>query len=349
MMEFLAGSEKRFFDFISNITDKDKIAVISHGDMDGMVPVLIIERVLGKIDFLEFPDPKKDIILSLISQLKKSKINKIIITDLNLNNESSDTQKELEKFAEILIIDHHQAVKDFNTEKTVFILTEKKFNVGLSTYYLFRKFQNLDSIDFMAAISVITDYSWEENAEFLKEIEKKYKLKPEKDIHESDLGKFTRIIEYCNAFFRKSPLKFYKLLKQVKNLCDVCKLVKYSNKVEKDIENTSKDFLKNKETYNWGYLYNDKSKYSIAIKAISSLKDLEQNKLFVTYRKEDDGLVHISARRQDSKLNCADVLKQAVKGLREASAGGHVPAAGGRVMTKDFKKFKENLINLLGN
>lgn len=49
-MKFLAGSEKRFFDFISNLTDKDKIALLSHNDGDGIVSALIASKVLGKID-----------------------------------------------------------------------------------------------------------------------------------------------------------------------------------------------------------------------------------------------------------------------------------------------------------
>jgi oligoribonuclease NrnB/cAMP/cGMP phosphodiesterase (DHH superfamily) len=343
------GDEKKLNSFISQITKKDKIAIISHKDLDGMVPVLIFEKVFGKIDILEFDSPKKDLILNLIPKLKEEKITKVIITDLNLNNEQPETQVKLEEFAEVLIIDHHQSIKDFNSSKTVFMLTEKKFNAGLSTYCLLGKFKPLDSIDFLVAMSIITDHNWNDNAKFIKMIEKKYGLKEAGDINKSELGIFTIILGNYNTFLKEDPFKFYNILRKINSLKDIKKLEKYSEEVEKDIKNTKEDFLKNKEDHIWGYIYHDKSKYGVATKAIRESAIYKDSDLVIVYREKDDGVVHMAARRDDGKLNCADILKKAIFGLRDASGGGHIPAAGARVRKEDFLEFKKNLIKILGN
>ena len=98
--------------------------------------------------------------------------------------------------------------------------------------------------------------------------------------------------------------------------------------------------------FSWGYLYEDKSKYGVGIRAVKGI--ISDNQLFIAYKQNDDGLVHMGARRNDQQLNCAEVLKKAVSGLEGATAGGHVPAAGARCKKEDFNQFKKNLIKILG-
>ena len=52
--EWLVGNEKRFSDFISELNDKDRVALISHGaDIDGIVSAKIIDSVINP-DFIKF-------------------------------------------------------------------------------------------------------------------------------------------------------------------------------------------------------------------------------------------------------------------------------------------------------
>ena len=343
-MERLYGDERRFVEFVSNIDKNDRIGVISHDDLDGMVPVRIIKRIFGKIDFLQFEGPRKDMVLNLIPELKKRKINKILVSDVNLNNEHIETQQKIEKFAEILIMDHHQAVRDFNSEKTVFILSKKECNAGLLVYELFSKLQNLEDLDFLAAMSVIADHNWEANIDFIKKVEKKYGLQTSENFKESEIWGLEHILANCNQYFREDSMKFYELLKGVNKIQDISKFEKYSKFIEDDLEKAKKDFLKNAEKYSWGYLFEDRSKYSLATKAAEGLKD---NEFLIVYKTKKDGTISLSARRQDKKMNCAEILKKAIYGLEGATAGGHIPAAGARFKKEYFKKFKENLIKLM--
>ena len=45
-MKLEFGSEKRFFDFIKELNDKDKVALISHTDLDGIVAAKVKNSVV---------------------------------------------------------------------------------------------------------------------------------------------------------------------------------------------------------------------------------------------------------------------------------------------------------------
>ncbi|MEK6881737.1 MAG: hypothetical protein AABY22_19120 [Nanoarchaeota archaeon] len=75
IFEFGAGSEKRFFDFIGNLAD-EKIALISHTDLDGLISAKITNQVV-KADFLRFVD-YSDLNETLAAELKKMKMKKVI-------------------------------------------------------------------------------------------------------------------------------------------------------------------------------------------------------------------------------------------------------------------------------
>ncbi|MBN2112086.1 hypothetical protein JW707_03220, partial [Candidatus Woesearchaeota archaeon] len=58
-------------------------------------------------------------------------------------------------------------------------------------------------------------------------------------------------------------------------------------------------------------------------------------------------MIGISGRRRDEKVAVNDLLEKAVENLEGASAGGHIPAAGGKVKRKDLSKFKDNIMELV--
>ena len=54
--------------------------------------------------------------------------------------------------------------------------------------------------------------------------------------------------------------------------------------------------------------------------------------------------VRISGRRGDKKIAVNSLLENAVKGLPESNAGGHIPSAGAKLLLKDYPLFKARLI-----
>ena len=69
----------------------------------------------------------------------------------------------------------------------------------------------------------------------------------------------------------------------------------------------------------------------------------ELDKSFVIIALGKTGL-KLSARNQSKKQDMAALLKKGIQGLKDAVAGGHIPAAGGSCLREDLAKFKENLL-----
>ena len=116
-IELSAGSEQRFFDFFKKLNEKDKIALISHSDLDGVASSKLASKIVNAklMKFIDYFDVNEE----LVNELKSNGINKIIFTDISFDK--GEIVKELEKFAEILIVDHHLFTLDLNSDKTVFL------------------------------------------------------------------------------------------------------------------------------------------------------------------------------------------------------------------------------------
>ena len=54
--EWAAGSERRFLNFIKKLSVKDKIAIISHTDADGLIAAKVASKVIstGNIKFFGY-------------------------------------------------------------------------------------------------------------------------------------------------------------------------------------------------------------------------------------------------------------------------------------------------------
>jgi len=59
----------------------------------------------------------------------------------------------------------------------------------------------------------------------------------------------------------------------------------------------------------------------------------------------NSSFLKISARNQKGKRDMNKLLGESVKGLEEATGGGHPKAAGGTFLKKDLEKFKQNILN----
>ena len=104
-IKLTAGNKSKAREFINSINEQDKTALISHSDdLDGLASAKVMRKTFNPnfIYFIKY----KELNDNFIEKLKKSSINKTIFTDISITNKS--LLKKLEKFSEILIIDHHQ-------------------------------------------------------------------------------------------------------------------------------------------------------------------------------------------------------------------------------------------------
>jgi len=334
-LEFLAGSEKRFYEFIGNLTEKDKIAMLSHHDGDGVMSAVITSKVLGKIDYVDFLDYKAGMLKNIAGKLREKKVNKIIILDLSVDSEEASL-KEFEKFAEIMIVDHHLYTKDLNSSKTTFIRTASGFPATYTCYYLFSKIQKIP--EWLGVLGTLSDMVYKYKKETAEQIYDDFGFTGERQ----NLWDFVMMLGNALVYFSKGYEKVYDIVMKAKTLEDLRGLSVYAKAVEEELNFYLKDFEEKKEEHNGLFYYYFKPKFLITsqISTIISLKDKAKTFIFVD---EYDGVLRVSARCQSGKVDCVRLLQEAIKDIPDSSAGGHVPAAGARVPSKFLNKFKENI------
>jgi len=341
-IKWMAGSEKRFFDFIKGLNEKDKVALISHVDLDGIASARAANKVLSA-DMLKFV-VYADIDDKLVESIKKNKINKVILTDIGITRE--EILRKIEKFADVLIIDHHEFERDFNSSKTTFMNTNK-YCAAFLCYYLFSKVQDIEGLDWLVTCACIADNVYSNNLDWMSKVYEKYgeKLVTENGLVKAE-GFFWDLqskISCTLIYFRDNLTKAYDLIGG--NIHDAGNLDKYISEVQKEIDKQVENFNKEKIEFKDGYFWEFNSKFALT-SVVSTLISVKMpNKTLIIGRPEGNYL-KISARRQDSKVNLPEMLKKLIEGFKDSDAGGHIPAAGAFILLKDKEEFIKRLKNM---
>jgi len=97
-IDFTAGNEKKFFDFIGKL-GSERVALVSHTDLDGIICAKVVNRVVdvNVMKFVGYQALDKN----LVQELKNEKVKKVIFTDISVENILF--LREIEKFADVLI------------------------------------------------------------------------------------------------------------------------------------------------------------------------------------------------------------------------------------------------------
>lgn len=350
----------RFRKFFESISKKDRVAVIHHTDPDGVCSGVIVsklvERLRGKkIDLrhnqkgnIHFITPQT------YSKLKSRKINKVIITDLTVDD-FPGIVKRVEKFADILILDHHQVYHNLNSKKTVMIKPQmfcdvlpNKYPASKLSYDLCSTLVDLSDLDWVAAIGLIGDIATEPWAKWIKNVFKRYKISPNKDFFKTKLGEASILISSAESYDIKNVKLCFALMYGAKSYRDVLKskLAKFRKVIDDELHYYIKN-IKKLSVFEKDFIYYEvKPKYhsKSPLSTILGLKYPHKSVIIVDVRQNP---VSVSARRKDAKVKINEVLGHALKGIKGASAGGHIVSAGALVPRKDFQKFKIKLFKIL--
>ena len=334
--DFIIGNEKRFFDFISDIGKKDKVAILSHGeDIDGILTAKIINEVIpGDVIKLLGYEELND---GLISELKKLKITKITLTDMGIPNK--EFVKKLESIAPLLIIDHHVAREDYNSEKTVYLNAQGFCNSYLC-YYLFSKVKSLEEYDWLVVCASFADWQHEKNREWIKEVYKKYNIAFNDDVKKTKLWDIHTTLVFACIYFRNNPKYIFDNIKT--KFGDVDHLVEHEKEVRKALNETKKRFEKEKQKLGNVYYWEFNPKLAIRELVVSKISAENPDKTYVFVTSIDDSC-RISARRQDDRYDLSEVIKRLIKGFDDASGGGHRKAAGCHFPKRYLEEFKRRI------
>ncbi len=153
--------------------------------------------------------------------------------------------------------------------------------------------------------------------------------------------KITRTIDYLH----NKPKKAFKILKSINSLKDFEKLNKYDHKIGKEIKKIIQQYKTKKQKIGKINFFHFKAKYPIKSAIINEISytSPKQTYIFATPTANNKKIISLSARNQTKKIDMAELLNSGIKNLKNASAGGHVPAAGATIQAKDLNQFKQNL------
>ncbi len=337
-IDFTVGKEKGFFAFMGKVNSRGRIALISHNDLDGIASAKVANEVLHA-DFIRFID-YVDLNEVLVEELRGNRVTRVIFTDLSI--ESPEVIRKIERFADILIIDHHPPKADLNSRHTVY-LNAQGYCSSYLCYYLFFKVQDISYLDWIVASACLSDWLYLNSERWLKETYKRYKVAFSNDPEKIKKGKIWDLQMNLSLFliyFKDNIDKAYYLIGQ--HMEDVDSLKVYSQEVFNEITQSLRLFEKEKTKIRGGYFWELHSRFPIKELVLNILCARNKETTFIIAERRGN-FYRFSARRLDGKISAADILRVLTQGFVGASAGGHKSAAGGHVMLQDADKFIEQI------
>ncbi len=348
-----------FVSFVNGISSSDRVAILHDTDADGISAAVIacraIERFCGVKPVLVFTQLKRMVSIEpqTITLLKKKKITKLVALDLAVD-QKAERVKKIEKFAGVLILDHHKKYAELSSKKTAFIkavdlqknIEPSKYTTSKMSFDLFSKVADLSDSAWIAIVGLVGDFSVQAWESF---VDKTFK---ESGLNLNQIKDCTELVNSVETVHIEDVSELFEFYLNVDGPNDLLnsKFASYKQIVNCEIERLSKEFDNKAEYFPDQQLlfFVFKSKYAIKSPLINYLSSRSsRNRTLVLVEDVGNGVLSLSARRQDFKVKMNDLLEKAVKPLKGGIAGGHVPAAGGKIRRGDLEKFKQNLIKIL--
>jgi len=349
----------KFKRFITSITPQDRVAVIHHTDPDGVCSGVIIskvvERVRGKkIDLhLNQPHAAHRFLPETIKRLKSKKINKVITTDLAVDEDPVAIRK-VAKFADILILDHHPVLNKFPAKNVLVIKSSliskvgQKYCAAKMCYDLGNTVTDISDLDWIAVVGSIGDIATEPWKRWMSSVFKKYKLKKKKELFDTRFGEIAKIISSAETTSPKNVKECFTVMYSAKNYRDALKarLKRFKKNIDKELNYYIKNLNKLAEVDSNLIYYEIKPKLNVKspLSTILGLKYPKKTVFIVDIRKNP---VRVSARSQTKKVKVNEALIKSIKGIKGARGGGHPVSSAASIPKKHYKKFKTRLFNIL--
>jgi oligoribonuclease NrnB/cAMP/cGMP phosphodiesterase (DHH superfamily)/ADP-ribose pyrophosphatase YjhB (NUDIX family) len=344
-INYLIGTKKRFYEFIELITSRDKVAILTHTDPDGLISGVLLEKILNalklEVSTIRFLDMEKDMVKKILVKLKEENISKVFFCDLGVDNADPEGLKEMSQEMDFFILDHHPMNDEFEYKNNL-IKVSSDDCAAMLVYDLGRDVFEVKEHNWLLGVAMFADYSYNtiKNFEILKRI---YPTITKENLSGSVPGINARKINSAMTYYRGDLDHVYEIVKNR----DLEKLSEVHDIIEDEVNKLVDDFSENEKFYPEKelHLYELKSSFRLSSTLSSIISKMKGKGTFVIYQKWKDG-VHISARNQGDYLDMGELLQESITNLEGASGGGHKRAAGARVNESDLKEFLENVINL---
>ncbi len=353
----------KFDAFIKKITPSDVLGLFHDADSDGIssgaLVATAIQRIRGRLpDVRLFPAGASHTIRDEdVANLRKAGVTKFISCDVALDN-MPEVAEKIASFADVLIIDHHALYKPFKAKNILLIKPQlytdlpkpSQYCTSKMAYDLFSRHVNLEDKDWLAVAGCISDIAVEPWKEWVKSVFKKYNLPMNKDLFKTKLGQVGIYINDTASYDTNEIHKAFTAAVEAKTFKELLDspIKKYHAIIEKEIIKWTKHIKTKGEWHPELKLvfYQVTPKYSVK-SAVTTILGLKYKKEIIVVSAPEHNKVTISLRCNDQHVAVNNLLVEALKGLPDASGGGHIPAAGGRCNVKDYPTVKDNIMRLL--
>jgi len=290
--------------FLNNLTNKNKIAIIHHNDGDGYTAAILLHNFLKnkRIKTATFQFERSN---SKINNKYLKKFDTIIIADLSPSIISKDLK--LIKHKKVFYTDHHP--KNIEIPKQILELRTKS---EISSAQTISKLIGGNKL--WNTMAHYFDAGWlqKENRKIINKYIKKNKLS--KQQLQKIAYKISRTIDY----FHKKPHKAFKILKSINSLKDLNKLNKYDRIIGKEIKKHINQYKTKKQKIGKINFYYFKPKYPIKSSIINEISyaNPKQTYIFATPTPSNKKIITLSARNQTKKIDMAQLLRAGIKTLK---------------------------------
>ena len=345
---------------VKAISKSSRVALIHDLDADGISSGAITYNALrvlrGKKPELLITQTHKttQILPQSMKKIRSKKIDVAIIVDFALD-QSPQSLKELGQVCKtVLVIDHHKDYGYPQNERTFIIkpqhfsqIEPSKYPTSKLVFDLFSRHVDLSAYCWIASIGLMGDNQLGQWRDFVGESAK---------ASASSVEQLSKCVDIITAIETLAPKKLNELLLFIASSTGPQKILAskyagYLKTMDKKLDSLFEKFKKEKEILEKQGLvwFEYKSKDNIKSALINKISnELYPGLTVICVQDSGKNTVSFSARRQDFKVKANELLENAVRGFENAGAGGHVPAAAGKIMKKDLSEFKARVIELLG-
>jgi len=306
-------------DFLRNIGGS--VGIFFHDDTDGVCSAAIVIAYLRQINIrpkLFCGDLEEE-----MKEISERNFDKIIILDFPVD-QYPEFLEDLEK-KNVLVVDHHPITNDLNKVGILHVNPRfkdpKKYISTSRIIFRICKKVGLKNYEFLKRLGDVGDYV----------------IKGTEEEKEAD-----RLIAAVKAIKgTKSLIGVAKNISRIKELKHFIygEYGKYKDRFEKELEEQIDSF---KSEEGKVIFFEVKSEYNILAYLSSYIFELFPEKTIVLYR-ERMGTYGISGRSK--KYNMGKIFKKASEGI--GKGGGHPVAAGARIKSRYFDKFKKRVMRLI--
>lgn len=340
-MKYLLGKPEDFHNFVKSIRKTDKIGVVTHVDVDGLVSGVFLNNILEsknlKVNFIEFLQYSA----GALKPILEKGFDILFFTDWNADNYPEDLDS-LRKKGRIFVIDHHPVNEELKNKSGV-IKTESTYCTSHALFDLGREYFNVNEYKNLFFASLIFDYTISDK-KVLKLLKNEFPEITQENAFDSPPGILGKNVNNSMIYFYPNLKKIYDLVSEKK----FSKLEKYSKSIEDEITFWQEKFMKEAffDRDKKLYFYYENPIHSITKDIVSPLSWKNPNDIFVFVSdiKENKGFLKVSARAQNRNLDLNKIMKEISIYLKDSSLGGHAKAAGGSFRKEDLGIFKKLLL-----